>query len=310
MKNPQSEFVLSLGLSYPNRADAERGLKAGLITRRQHRQIVESDRAGGCPPWNTPLGGEIFIHGSGSTTDWTWGCVALDDDDIRAALPAHPRRDARRHRALKRLRTTVEGKTTRSPVRRRCHWLFPLRERPILADRAQRRWLRPRLPPSRRPRPVEMETRRRRFRVASVGPSRRRGPGRARRRCRRGPGDTVATRGMVVAAHPDAARAGLEILQERRQRRRRGGGGGVRPHRGRAERLGRRRRGLRADRDGRREPAGGGRLPRGGAARGDPRSLLRGRRGARRADRGRGRSASASPASSREPRRPSSCTAR
>lgn len=90
MKNPQSRFVLSLGLSYPNRADAERGLRAGLITRRQHRQIVKSARAGGCPPWNTPLGGEVFIHGSGSTTDWTWGCVALDDADIRELFPWIP----------------------------------------------------------------------------------------------------------------------------------------------------------------------------------------------------------------------------
>jgi murein L,D-transpeptidase YafK len=90
MKNPQSRFVLSLGLSYPNRADAERGLAAGLITRRQHRQIVESARAGSCPPWNTPLGGEVFIHGSGSATDWTWGCVALDDDDIRELFPRIP----------------------------------------------------------------------------------------------------------------------------------------------------------------------------------------------------------------------------
>lgn len=90
MKNPRSQFVLSLGLSYPNPADAARGLEGGLITRRQHRQIVERVRAGGCPPWNTPLGGEIFIHGSGSTTDWTWGCVALDDHDIRELFPRIP----------------------------------------------------------------------------------------------------------------------------------------------------------------------------------------------------------------------------
>ena len=90
MKNPQSRFVLSLGLSYPNRRGCREGPRAGLITRRQHRQIVESARAGGCPPWNTPLGGEVFIHGSGSTTDWTWGCVALDDDDIRELFPRIP----------------------------------------------------------------------------------------------------------------------------------------------------------------------------------------------------------------------------
>jgi murein L,D-transpeptidase YafK len=89
-KNPRSQFVLSLGLSYPSPADAERGLGAGLISRRQCLQILESARAGGCPPWNTPLGGEVFIHGSGSATDWTWGCVAFDDVDVRELFPRIP----------------------------------------------------------------------------------------------------------------------------------------------------------------------------------------------------------------------------
>ena len=89
-KNPRSAFLLSLGLSYPNEADADRGLAAGLISRRQHRQIVESARRGGCPPWNTRLGGEIFIHGNGSGSDWTWGCVALDDEDVRELYPRVP----------------------------------------------------------------------------------------------------------------------------------------------------------------------------------------------------------------------------
>ncbi len=89
-KNPRSRFLLSLGLSYPNAHDADRGLSAGLIDRRQHRRIVESARNGTCPPWETPLGGEIFIHGRGSATDWTWGCVALDDDDVRELFPRIP----------------------------------------------------------------------------------------------------------------------------------------------------------------------------------------------------------------------------
>lgn len=89
-KNPRSQFVLSLGLSYPNGADAERGLKAGLVSPAQHRRVVESARRGTCPPWDTPLGGEIFIHGSGSASDWTWGCVALDDADVRELYPRIP----------------------------------------------------------------------------------------------------------------------------------------------------------------------------------------------------------------------------
>ncbi len=83
VKNPKAKFTLSLGISYPNIEDAERGLKDGLITQDQHDRIVRAVRAGRQPPWKTPLGGEIMIHGSGSGRDWTRGCIALDDADIR-----------------------------------------------------------------------------------------------------------------------------------------------------------------------------------------------------------------------------------
>jgi murein L,D-transpeptidase YafK len=89
-KNPRSQFLLSLGLDYPNAADAERGLRDGLVTRAQHGRILAAAAAGTCPPWDTPLGGEIFIHGNGSANDWTWGCVALDDDDVRELYPRIP----------------------------------------------------------------------------------------------------------------------------------------------------------------------------------------------------------------------------
>jgi murein L,D-transpeptidase YafK len=81
-RNPRSLFHLFLGLSYPNEADARRGLAAGLISKTQHRRILEAIRARRQPPWNTALGGAIGIHGSGSSADWTLGCIALDDPDI------------------------------------------------------------------------------------------------------------------------------------------------------------------------------------------------------------------------------------
>lgn len=90
-KNPKSNYYLSLGLSYPNEEDAERGLRDELISRGQRNQIVDSIRAGECPPWNTRLGGEVFIHGNGSSSDWTLGCVALDNEDIKELYDAIPR---------------------------------------------------------------------------------------------------------------------------------------------------------------------------------------------------------------------------
>ena len=82
VKNPESKYHLSLGLSYPNIRDAERGLAAGLITQPEHDSIVEAIRNGRMPPQDTALGGEIYIHGGGTNGDWTQGCVALADSEM------------------------------------------------------------------------------------------------------------------------------------------------------------------------------------------------------------------------------------
>jgi murein L,D-transpeptidase YafK len=87
-KNERSAFYLSLGLSYPNAAHAKRGLRDGLITRAQYDAITRALRAKKAPPQNTPLGGDIYIHGNGTQSDWTWGCVALENEDIRELFDA------------------------------------------------------------------------------------------------------------------------------------------------------------------------------------------------------------------------------
>ncbi|HYY42142.1 MAG TPA: L,D-transpeptidase family protein, partial [Pyrinomonadaceae bacterium] len=82
-KNAQSQFYLSLGLSYPNAEDATRGLRSGLITQAQHDRIVRAIRRRRQPPWDTALGGEVMLHGGGTDSDWTWGCIALANADIK-----------------------------------------------------------------------------------------------------------------------------------------------------------------------------------------------------------------------------------
>lgn len=95
-KNGRSKFYLSLGVSYPNIADADEGLRARLITKAEHRAIASAIRAGTKPPQNTRLGGDIFIHGGGagklfgSTRDWTLGCVALENDEIKELFEMLP----------------------------------------------------------------------------------------------------------------------------------------------------------------------------------------------------------------------------
>lgn len=89
-KNVESKFYLSLGISYPNPEDAERGRRDGLINQEQYERIVEANGQQKAPPQDTPLGGQIYIHGHGADRDWTWGCVALDDRDVKELFDAVP----------------------------------------------------------------------------------------------------------------------------------------------------------------------------------------------------------------------------
>jgi murein L,D-transpeptidase YafK len=58
-RNDKSAFYLSLGISYPNAEDAERGLRQGLISRAQRDAILKAIKRKATPPQNTALGGAI-----------------------------------------------------------------------------------------------------------------------------------------------------------------------------------------------------------------------------------------------------------
>ncbi|WP_299045074.1 L,D-transpeptidase family protein [uncultured Tateyamaria sp.] len=63
-RNPNSQFYLSLGISYPNARDRAEAAALGK-----------------------PPGGDIFIHGNSSPLkrrreDWTWGCIAVTNTEM------------------------------------------------------------------------------------------------------------------------------------------------------------------------------------------------------------------------------------
>jgi murein L,D-transpeptidase YafK len=78
-KNPKSNYVRFLGISYPNLEDAQRGLRDGLVSQEQFEEIRAAIERGACPPWKTALGGEIGLHGRTSHPEWTHGCISMDD---------------------------------------------------------------------------------------------------------------------------------------------------------------------------------------------------------------------------------------
>ncbi len=89
-----SPFRLFFGLDYPNLDHARRAFRRGIIDRLTLRAIERALRAGRMPPADTPLGGNIGIHGLGRADphihrafNWTQGCIALTNAQIEALRP-------------------------------------------------------------------------------------------------------------------------------------------------------------------------------------------------------------------------------
>lgn len=78
-RNGESRFHRFLGLSYPRPQDAEGTPWLA--------EVASAHARGVRPPWDTPLGGQIGIHGAPNGRpmpegDWTQGCIALADDAV------------------------------------------------------------------------------------------------------------------------------------------------------------------------------------------------------------------------------------
>ena len=93
---PASDYYGAIAIHYPNIEDADLALADGRIDALTRDQIVAALVAGERPAQDTPLGGEILIHGGGAGADWTLGCIALADDhidELRDGLSAGMRTD-------------------------------------------------------------------------------------------------------------------------------------------------------------------------------------------------------------------------
>jgi murein L,D-transpeptidase YafK len=78
----RSRYHLFLGLSYPGPEDARLALAEGAITERTSDAVTNADANSGVPPWDSPLGGAVGLHGGGTGRDWTLGCIAFENEAI------------------------------------------------------------------------------------------------------------------------------------------------------------------------------------------------------------------------------------
>ncbi len=91
-KKQDSVFHRFLAINYPNREDADRAYEEDNISPEEWVEIFRANTLGVKPPWDTPLGGYVGIHGIGDNEegklrligdwDWTNGCIALTNGEV------------------------------------------------------------------------------------------------------------------------------------------------------------------------------------------------------------------------------------
>ncbi|MEX0732026.1 MAG: L,D-transpeptidase [Aquisalimonadaceae bacterium] len=88
--NHDSQYHIFLGFDFPTFDHASRAYAAGRLSLDDYLQISDAARLRRLPPQTTGLGGHIGIHGLGDAdpdihriANWTRGCIALTDDEIR-----------------------------------------------------------------------------------------------------------------------------------------------------------------------------------------------------------------------------------
>jgi len=84
-----SRFHGFIPIDYPSLEDADRALADGRLSAADHDRIAAAHERGELPPADTPLGGNIGIHGEGARwsgdseyLDWTYGCIAIGDAEL------------------------------------------------------------------------------------------------------------------------------------------------------------------------------------------------------------------------------------
>jgi len=89
----EGKFGPFIQLNYPNLGDAWRGYLSERLDARSFQDLAQAHREARIPPQNTPLGGQIGLHGLGAPSadksfihrnfDWTKGCIALTNSQLR-----------------------------------------------------------------------------------------------------------------------------------------------------------------------------------------------------------------------------------
>jgi murein L,D-transpeptidase YafK len=93
--HPSPGFGPCFYICYPNGTDARRGLAEKRIGNPVLERIDAALRRGQRPPHDTPLGGLILLHGTKlrslpalTETNWTTGCIAMENADVEELLRA------------------------------------------------------------------------------------------------------------------------------------------------------------------------------------------------------------------------------